>query len=353
MMKRLTFVVIALAVVTAACATDGSRDFADDTGGSVTTVTTVTTVTSEPDETTSSTVDSTTTTTSTTTSTTTVAPASSEAPTFDALLTSLAQAPDLTSARIEGSISITGLDPEASGVADAEILFGSAFDLSSGDSTFLMDMSSLADADNAADDAFGFDELAEPFEVRTIDGRAYVRFPLFTDMLGIETQWLSMPADESVTMTEGFSMSPQDPNDLLADYEGAEASVEVLGRETVNEVAATHYRITVNTAYLVEQMTPEERAEIGDSIHFADGMVSMDLWTTDSGFVVRLVVEIDASEVEPLPGGEFDRITVQYDLFDVNAPISVVAPRASEVTSIEDLEAAWGFDLDLGSTDDA
>ena len=60
-----------------------------------------------------------------------------------------------------------------------------------------------------------------------------------------------------------------------------------------------------------------------------------------------MVMEIDASMA---PEGDFDTMSVRYDMFDIGQPVVVEAPPADQVTAIEDLEFG---SFDFGSGEDA
>ena len=308
--------------------------------------------TTEPTVTTSTPAATTTTqaTTTTTEATTTTESATSE---LGRLLESL-QKPEaeLTSARIEGSIEMRGMNEEATGLSEIVILFSTAFDNASGDASFLMDMSSLADAVDLqdlenSDDPFA--GMASAFlgeiEFRRINDRVFLKFPFFTAMFGAETDWISMPADEGDQFTNSFETVPSDPNEILEAYESAAGSVENLGTETVNGVNTTHYRISLNAEEM--ELTAEERAELEASGLFADGIIPMDIWVSDEGYTIRMVLEIDGTGIDAPPEEQFETMRMVYDMFDVNQPIVIEPPPASEVTEIEDLDGSFfGFDPD-------
>jgi hypothetical protein len=74
-------------------------------------------------------------------------------------------------------------------------------------------------------------------------------------------------------------------------------------------------------------------------------VIPLDLWISDDGFMVRMIMEIDGSGIDAPPEESFDTMTLRYDFFDMNGEVVIEEPPASQVTAIEDLE---GFDLGLG-----
>lgn len=297
-----------------------------------------------------------TTTTTTEATTTTAGPTTTtgaEASELGALMASLQESSaGLTSGRIEGSIEMTGMNEELTGLSELVIVFSTAFDTVSGDTSFLMDMSSLADSVDLQD----LESSEDPFagmaaaflgeiEFRKIGDRVFLKFPFFTAMFGAQTDWISMPAEEGDGFTSSFETVPSDPNEVLKAYEGAAGGIENLGTETVNGVEATHYRISVNAEEM--ELTAEERAELEASGLFADGIIPMDLWVSEEGYTVRMVLEIDGTGIDAPPEEQFETMRMVYDMFDINQPVVIEPPPVADVTDIEDLEGSFfGFTPD-------
>lgn len=263
----------------------------------------------------------------------------------ESLLSSLDASTEITSGRIEGSIEMTGLDDSTTGVSEGVILFSSSFDATTGDSSFLMDMSSLIGSIET-DETDPFGQMAagmfSDIEFRQIGDTAYVRFPLFTAMFGAETEWVSMSADEGDDFASDFETFPADPNELIATFDEQGASVEVVGNEAVNGVDAIHYRVSLDTDAM--ELTAEEQAELAESGIFASGVIPLEIWISEDGYMVRMIMEIDGSGMDALADEQFETMTLRYDLFDVNGDVVIEPPPASQVTSMEELEGAFSFD---------
>lgn len=280
-------------------------------------------------------------TTTTTAATTTTAP---EAEGDGSLMASLDAESTVTSARVEGTIEMTGLDDSTIGVSEGVVLFFSAFDTETGDSEFLMDMSSFMDSveiegDDLVPDTPGmFSEIA----FRQIGDTAYIKFPFFTAMLGSETEWVSMPADDGDAFASDFEIFPTDPTELMEKFDEEGASIEEIGTETVNGVEATHYRITLDPEAM--DLSAEEEAELADSGVLTTGTIPMDIWISEEGYMARMIMVIDATELDPASGEDFETMTMTYDVFDVNAGVVIEEPPADQVTSMEDLEGSFDFD---------
>jgi len=264
------------------------------------------------------------------------------------LLASLETMGDIVSGRMEGSIELTGLEDDGSGLTDMKMLFSTAFDAATGNSSFLMDMSSLDGAiDLDSDDPFAAlaAGLIGEMEFRQVGDRMFTRSGFFNLMFGTEAEWISMPAEDGADLASGFEAAPTDPNEFIGVYDGANSVVEGFGPEAVNGTTALHYRITFDTTAWIDELSAEERAEIGESGLLASGELPIELWITDDGYLVRMIVDVDGTQATAADG-QFETMRLRYDLFDLNGSVTIEAPPASQVVDIEDLDLA-GFDFGL------
>lgn len=337
-MKRMKPAALALAMMLMAACGGGpngagsTTSTIDDGSTSTAVVEPTTTTTSAP------------TTTTSTEATTTTAPTGSDVDAAS-LFASLQDGSAITSARIEGSIEMTGLDAATSGVTEATILFSTAYDTVSGDSMFLMDMSSMM-GEIAEDDEDPFDGLAAgllgEMEVRQIADTVYLKYPFFTAMFGAETEWVSMPADEGDDFTADFETMPTDPGELLDSFDAAGATIETVGRENVNGVDATHYRLELDIAEM--ELSADELAELEESGIWAEGVIPMEIWVSDAGYMVRMIMEVDGTGMDLSPDESFESMTLRYDFFDINGDVVIEPPPAGDVTSMDDLESMFDFE---------
>ena len=267
----------------------------------------------------------------------------------------MAQSSQVESARMSGEIRIIG-SPEFEG--EFAISFAGAFDHTTGDSSFSIDMSSLADlidmgteTEAAPDDPFGsmfadlFLGMFTKFEVRQIGDTVYMNNPFFVSLSGAETEWVATPADGNTSMTGGFiGASPGDPSELLGAYGDADGKVEDLGTELVNGVETTHYRITYNTEDLLEGATDDERAALEESGALYGKTLDLDVWVTDE-FVHKFVMDVDGSELDLPPDEQFDRMVFTYEISEYGEDVSIEAPPADQVTVIDADSLGMGFDF--------
>lgn len=260
----------------------------------------------------------------------------------------IARSAEITSGRTEGLIEISAL--EIGAAFDVSIPFGGVFDSATGNSSFVMDLSAMAGMAEASGEEIPteFVGMFDEMEIRVVDGVSYIRFPLFVMMFGAQTEWISAPEEEGTSIARDFTfVQPDNPAQLLEQFEHTDAEVTEVGRETVNGVDTTHYRVVFDAAAMLAATSPEERAEMMRAGPIPDGEFPMDLWITDDGVVVRYIMDINGSMVEAAESEEFQRMVMTFNLLDFNQPVTIVAPDPADVTDIESL-AAGMFGLPQG-----
>jgi hypothetical protein len=236
---------------------------------------------------------------------------------------------------MEGLIQVSGTDP-ATGPIDFEMPFAGAFDDEANAFSFSMDMSGLAAAAGDDEIPLGFGDMFGEMEFRQIGDIVYIKFPFISAFLGADTPWLSMAAEEGSSTTQSFTMgAPGDPTEMLQALEDADGSVEDLGLDEVNGTTATHYRVTFDVETLLEEATPEERAQLEAGGPLPTDVLPMDIWVTEDGYVVRYVMELDATQLDESDG--LEHMSIRYDLFDLGEAITIEAPPADEVTAADEL----------------
>jgi hypothetical protein len=281
----------------------------------------------------------------TTTTTTTAALVQDDAASSQlaSIRAAISQSSEIASGRMLGSIQVIGA-VEGGTAMDFTIPFEGSFDTATGNSSFLMDLSVFAEAAGAAgeDIPAEFADLFGEMEIRVVDGISYIKFPFFGMMFGAETPWISAPAEEGTDLAGEFTFGQGDnPTEFLSQLEDAEATVTEVGRETVNGVDTMHYLVIFDSAALLENATPEERAELEAEGMFPDGELPMDIWISDNGLVVRYVIDVDGTAMPGEDGDQFERMIMTFDLLDIDQPVEIVAPDASEVTDMETLGAGF------------
>lgn len=334
MARRITLLTV-LALTVAACGSGETAESSETTAPAAVS----TTAAEAPAESTTST------TAAPTTTTTTAAPSEASDGQMAAIRAAISQSAEITSGRMEGLIEISAV--EEGTTFDLSIPFGGEFDSATGNSSFVMDLSAMAGMAEASGEEIPpeFAGMFDEMEVRVVDGVSYIKFPVFAMMFGAETEWISAPEEEGGAITDDFTFAqPDNPAQLLEQFEDADAEVTEVGRENVNGVDTTHYRVVFDAATMLAEATPEERAEMMEAGPIPDGDFPMDLWITDDGVVVRYIMEIDGSMVESEGSDEFQRMVMTFNLLDFNQPVSISAPDPDDVTDIESLGAGmFGF----------
>lgn len=272
----------------------------------------------------------------TTTSTTTPPPANAQG----ALAEALASTADFNSGRMEGSFEIVGIEGLASG-ASISMPFSGAFDNEAGVFTFTMDMSGMAE-DLGSDVPAELADMFGVMEVRQFGDTTYMSWPFFS-FLGVETDWISMPTEDGSSTAADFAgASPGNPGDFLSYFEDTDASVTEIGRETVRGVETTHFLAVFDTAKLLAEATPEERAEIEAQGPIPLEEMPMDIWIGDDGLVYRYIVQMAGETVADSPGQEFEQMTMTFEMFDWGEEIEVEEPSPDQVTEGSALDALFG-----------
>lgn len=296
------------------------------------------------EETTTTTAAESTTTNAPITSTTTPATTTSEAGGSEtsgdlaALQSAMAQTVESAPSRVEGVIRMVGLADAP--VSEVEMPFSVITDPATGDSSMVMDFGAMA--------AIGGEEippemadLMGSMEVREIGDTVYMKFPFFTAFLGAETEWVSMPAEQS-DMADDVTpnTAPSDPGAFLESFKEAEGEVEVVGPEEIRGISTTHYRIMIDEQW-AETLTEEEMGDLEEQGFSPDATFPLDLWVDDDGLVHRMSIVAEASQLEDAEG-EFESMAMTFDFFDFGEPVTIEPPPADQVTDMEELMGGFG-----------
>lgn len=274
---------------------------------------------------------------------TTMAPATTSAPKADnaelaAFYAAIAETTEINSAQMEGKFTIVG----AEGLPSDQPLtmgFSGAFDNTTGDYAMSIDLGGMLESAAGLGEEIPpeFADMFSAMEIRQIGDTAYINFPFITMFLGVDTEWLSVPAEESDDVS-GFTggFVPTNPTDMLASFEGVDATIEDLGRETIRGAETTHYRVTVDAAALAES-DPDalEGLGAGDLSQITD--LPIHFWIDDDGLLHKFEFAVDGADVIAEPGEEFESMVVTFEIYGYNEPVSIEAPDPATVTDADDL----------------
>jgi hypothetical protein len=245
---------------------------------------------------------------------------------------------------IEGMIEMAGIASDF-GSMDITIPFSTSFDVVTGDGQMLMDFSSMAEmmAKEAPQFASAFDE----FEIRQIGDTAYVKFGMLNMMFGVDGGWLSMPVEDGEGFATGFTsgINPYDATEFLDSLSGSGGELTVIGTENVRGIDTTHYEATFDLEALAA-LDPGAFDELQESGPMNVDELPMDLWIDGQGRLHRYLFELDGSATVGLEAGEeFDYMRVQFDFSGFGERVTIEPPPASDVTDVDDLgDMFGGFD---------
>ena len=135
--KTVKFLIIALALVASSCAEGEPVAVAGDDAKTAAETSTTTSPALDTTVATTTSLEPSTTTTTSTTSTTVVT--SEEFNEAQALFASIKSDADIASARVEGLFEIAGLDEQEAGLSEMTMVFSTAFNAATGDSSMLME----------------------------------------------------------------------------------------------------------------------------------------------------------------------------------------------------------------------
>lgn len=323
-MRKFVILLFVFALLTAACGGDdsgSSSDTATTTTATAATETTAATATTAATETTAAPE-----TTQATETTTTQAGESVESAAFYA---ALEKSTEIQSGRVEGTMTMRGVEGLDAG-SEVSMGFSGEFDNTTGNSSFTMDLSDLAGAMPEGEEIPPeFSDMFGEMEIRTIGDTSYMKFGFFS-MLGVGTEWVSMPAEDAGTAASSFGAGPTNPMEFMGAWSQAGTEVESLGSEDVRGASTTHYRVTIDVDAMVEaadDMAVEDLDSLGAT--FPGGTMPVDFWVGDDGNVYRVVMEIDGSTDA---SNGFSSLTMLWEMYDQGATITIEPPPADQVT---------------------
>jgi hypothetical protein len=155
----------------------------------------------------------------------------------------------------------------------------------------------------------------------------YLRIPLLSSELPGGKAWVKLDLSE-LGKSEGIDLGQLtsggqlQPNDLLGMLEGEGAKVQTVGPATIDGVATTHYRVTIDLAKALESsgLTSPMLKDLAGRVKTASGNV----WIGKDGLVRRVQFAYGVPR-------KAMRIAMTMDLYDYGAQISVAAPPSSAV----------------------
>jgi len=155
----------------------------------------------------------------------------------------------------------------------------------------------------------------------------YLRIPLLSSELPGGKAWVKLDLSklgksEGIDLGQLTSGGQLQPNDLLGMLEGEGAKVQTVGPATIDGVATTHYRVTIDLAKALESsgLTSPMLKDLAGRVKTA----SENVWIGKDGLVRRVQFAYGVPR-------KAMRIAMTMDLYDYGAQISVAAPPSSAV----------------------
>ena len=155
----------------------------------------------------------------------------------------------------------------------------------------------------------------------------YLRIPFLSSELPGGKAWVKLDLSklgksEGIDLGQLTSGGQFQPNDLLGMLEGEGAKVHTVGPATIDGVATTHYRVTIDLAKALKSsgLTSPMLKELAGRVKTA----SENVWIGKDGLVRRVQFAYGVPR-------KAMRIAMTMDLYDYGAQISVAAPPSSAV----------------------
>jgi hypothetical protein len=178
----------------------------------------------------------------------------------------------------------------------------------------------------------------------------YVRAPMLASFIPATTPWIKIDPSALPGSDDEFgaATAAANPAAILAAIKGA-LTVEEVGTDSVDGSDATQYRATVDLVKLLPLLadmasddskpTDAEMKDAADQLEKVGlETLPIDLWVDGDGFLKRIQLAPDLSNVDPeLPGSAFS-LTLTFS--DIGKNISIDVPPASQVTDVSDLLAS-------------
>jgi hypothetical protein len=264
------------------------------------------------------------------------------------LLTASVRRTVAESYRFRWSIEM-GVSPE---LPEGIILGGDgAVDSSNDAFSMSVDFSPIIDAIDAGfgeseDEDLDSDEFVALFgdrlELIAVGGTLYLKWGLFSGLLGAETPWVSFSeadvGSDVVGNVTGFEQtaSPEDFLQLMQDLSDLSEGMA----DEINGVATTRYSGVLDVVAAMDEYA-EDEAAYDSLLSLTDGsldalqFIPVTIWVDEQGRVRRFEMRMDPSSVEGAE--EVSDIEFVFDLFDFGDATQIAAPPSEQVTDVTDL----------------
>jgi hypothetical protein len=177
---------------------------------------------------------------------------------------------------------------------------------------------------------------AGTFQIRLVAGTLYLMVPPQAQAATGGKPWGAISLanlQQGNSSVPGLGTGSSDPGQILGYLQGVSSSVTNLGPATVRGVQTTHYRavIDLDKAAGVNPRAAAAYQKLISQIHTPT--LPVDVWTDSSNRVnqMRIQIPVPAGTGGSAGGGT---VTVTLQLFDFGVPVTVAAPPADQVGTL-------------------
>jgi hypothetical protein len=176
--------------------------------------------------------------------------------------------------------------------------------------------------------------LGSTANVVATDNVVYLDFPLFARLVGVKTQWMSVPA---TTGESTFDVA--DPSAFLDFLHGAGGQVVDMGRENVRGVDTQHLHATVKLQDALDSASGPARDRLQRAIDqlgkddsaLLDQEMPVDVYIDNDGMVRELVFDFSSPDTADSTSS---KATLTVDLSDFGTDVGIQVPPPDQVTDV-------------------
>lgn len=155
---------------------------------------------------------------------------------------------------------------------------------------------------------------------RVLDGVMYMEMPQEPGV------FYSLRLDDVMDTSLAGSADPTQGLEMLR---GASDDITEVGRESIRDVEASHYRGTVDVRKALEVLRGPLRDQLEQVLSTGGDRMPFDAWIDDDGRLRRLDQTMTLT-MPQLPGQSID-VTSRLEMYDFGVSVDVVAPPAGSV----------------------
>jgi hypothetical protein len=184
-------------------------------------------------------------------------------------------------------------------------------------------------------------ELPRRYDLVVAGDQVYLRSPSLAGRFGTQKAWLRTSSADAGPLAAQLLLSrwaPYDPVAILQLVRGIRGDLTTVGeQQTVDGVATTHYRATVQTAAAVSEAPAAARSRIAataDALaaRFGASSFPADLWVDGDALIRR--VRFGLRVADATRGGPPIDVTVTVDLAAADHEVTVEVPPANQVAGV-------------------